>query len=224
VYKKGLDLFMEHACAPIPEREAQQLEATELRNKDAPSQSSTYLQILLNKFQKILSRCSLESGTWIYFPVLARPRGSDTLYAQTDRLEVPVRGGGAIHASILESITILGEERVRNYFKKNYIDANNRPDRSGTNEEHGVILSKMSSTVKQLKAEKDLRIKRATASTKVEIKKIMKIDDIIEEYNKLRDDNKQLKLSKLRKSGMNHEAYADELGKARRTLLRRSQD
>ena len=82
----------------------------------------------------------------------------------------------------------------------------------------------MSSTVKQLKAEKDLRIKRATASTKVEIKKIMKIDDIIEEYNKLRDDNKQLKLSKLRKSGMNHEAYADELGKARRTLLRRSQD
>ena len=52
VYKKGLDLFMEHACAPIPEREAQQLEATELRNKDAPSQSSTYLQILLNKSRR----------------------------------------------------------------------------------------------------------------------------------------------------------------------------
>jgi len=41
VYKNGWHLYMEHACAIIPEREAEQLEATELRNKDAPSHSST---------------------------------------------------------------------------------------------------------------------------------------------------------------------------------------
>ncbi len=224
VYKKGLDLYMEHACATIPERDAQQLEATELRNKDAPSQSSTSksYSTIPEDFSKMYTRIrDMDLWTPGKAPILARPRGRDTLYAQPDRLEVPVRGGGAIHASVLESITTHGEKRVRDYFRKNYIDFNNRPDRSETNEEHGVSLSKMTSTVKQLQAQKDLRIRRATASTKAQIKKIMKIDDIIEEYNKLRDDNKQLKLSKLRRSGMNHEAYAAELGKARTKLFKK---
>mmetsp|Transcript_1847 Transcript_1847/g.2949 ORF Transcript_1847/g.2949 Transcript_1847/m.2949 type:complete len:216 (+) Transcript_1847:888-1535(+) len=155
-------------------------------------------------------------------PILARPRGGDILYAQTNRLEVPVRDGGAIHASILESITIRGEERVRNYFIKNYIDFNNRPVRSETDEEHGVSLSKMKSTVKQLIAEKDLRKRRATVSKKAEVKKVMKIDDIIEEYNKLRTDNKQLNLQQLPRSGLNHDGYADKLAEARRKLFKKT--
>lgn len=50
----------------------------------------------------------------------------------------------------------------------------------------------------------------------------MKIDDIIEEYNKLRNDNEQLNLQQLPRSGLNHDGYADKLAQARRKLFNKT--
>ena len=132
--------------------------------------------------------------------------------------------GGKIHASILESITNLGEKRVRQYFERNYIDINNRVERS-ENEETGVSLTKMTSTVKQLENEKKVRILKATATKKTDIKSNMKIDDIIQEYNKLRTESESsgVKLDELpARSKMNHDTYAEKLAAARKKIFKKN--
>jgi hypothetical protein len=136
--------------------------------------------------------------------------------------KVPGRQGGSLHASILDCMTSLGDLRVREYFNVNYIQYNNRVERTEKEEDGGVCLAKMSNTVKRLDDEKRTRILRATAKTKKTIKDYMKIADIKEEWEKLRlDESSGVKLGMLKTSGMNHDAYANALASARNKVFKK---
>lgn len=172
---KVLELVVEHSCASIPGEDAEKLEATQLRNKEYSSGSSASAPYSLVT-EDFINVCTKFSAIDLWAPDKAPIIGKSSnapIYATTDALEVPGRQGGSLHASILDCMTSLGDLRVREYFNLNYTQYDNRVERTEKEEDGGVCLSKMSTTVKRLEDEKRTRL-RATAKKKT-IKDYMKI-------------------------------------------------
>lgn len=136
------------SCASIPEQDADELEATQLRNKDASSGSSAsapYSRVT-EDFIKVYTKI-IGMGLWTpdKAPIIGKLANAP-IYAKTDSLEVPGRQGGSLHAAILDCITSLGDWRVREYFKVKHTKFNTRVVRTEKKEDGGVSLAKMSNT------------------------------------------------------------------------------
>eukprot|EP00984_Skeletonema_dohrnii_P015290 scaffold6570_cov108-Skeletonema_dohrnii-CCMP3373.AAC.1 len=221
VYTKGLELNVEHSVATIPKQDAEKLEATQLRNKDASSGSSASLPYarVTDDFIKAYTKISsMDLWTPEKTPIIGKS-ANGPVYAKADTLEVPGRQGGSLHSSILSCITDLGNKRVRDYFNVNYIQTSNRVQRTEKKEDGGVSLAKMNTTVKRLEEEKHLRILKATSTSKAEIKKNIKIADITDEYKKLRVASNGVTLGALKTT--NHDGYANALAAARKKVFKK---
>ena len=112
-----------------------------------------------------------------------------------------------------------GEKRVRDYFKTNYIDENDKVERS----EKEVYLGRVASTVQQISREKNQRIKQQTSIDWKELKKQFTIDELIAEINEIRNDaNNSVEVTPLPRrgsGGLGHEDYAKLLAKYRKHLF-----
>ena len=227
VYTKGLELNMEHACASIPDEPAAKTESRQLRNTHASSDSSpsaycSYVNSdFISAYDKVKGMDLWSPGK---APILGRD-GSNNVYAKKDALEIPGRKRGNLHASILYSITGEGDERTRKYFHEFYMKVNNRVERPEKEEEGGVSLAKMSTTVKKLEADKTKRILRETSTKAAEIKDNIKIADITDMYNKLLSTSSEhgVKIPPLKRS-MTHIEYATALAKQRKAVFNKKRN
>ena len=150
VYRTGMDLKMEHECTAVPTQQSEKLEAKNLRNNEA-TRSESSASVPYSEFSEDVPFFPVFEHIWDMdlwtpgaAPTIGVTRSGNPILAKTDVLEVPGREGGKLHASILLSITIFGEERVREYFLHNHIRDLNRVICSEI--EGGVSLRKMNTT------------------------------------------------------------------------------
>jgi hypothetical protein len=231
VYRRGMELAMEHTADAIPKRGTNDLSCSTLRNKDykAPSSRARVVDVthenspLVTAFAKILELkiWDVNDPPVIGFNLDTR----EPIVADANILRVPLgkskKSGNdtttTLSPSILNAYSI-GLERTRDYFIKNYCETNNSVERS----EKVVSFARIQSTAKGLADERARRISKATATEPLEIKKLFKIADIVDEINTLianfPESTGQLPTVR-RQQGMNHYDYASLLSKLRKKIF-----
>lgn len=150
-------------------------------------------------------------------PIIGKESNGAPIYARTDILEVPGKDGGKVHSNILSAPTILGDERVRDYYKHNNIDVANRVTRS---EKDGVSLQKLATTTKQINKNRNDEIAATTLTAKKDIQKLLTIDQIIAKIGELRELEHNVTIPPLpSRSSKNHAGWAEFLSKQRKAVF-----
>ena len=222
VYRAGMKLAMEHQTTEIPNRNSVSNATKVLRNNPYPesSRESAVWDLITEDgpFCTTLKKL-LEMKLWSRYetPIVGR-EGDDAVYATSKKLEIP--GVGVLDASILSSITEIGERRVwdyGDYVKEFYCKTVNKPERPDQDAE----LKRVVTTVKQREDDRKRKIILKTSTAVDELNTFAK-DILKSEIDEYRGDAFNISIPPT--SNSNRKDLAKILANVRGQVFRHNKD